>query len=225
MGGNGWLVAGLVAAYLLVMVYASYYIGSGFYVRAICSFATTENEIALTFDDGPDNVQTPVILDLLKEAGFQASFFCIGKKIDENSIIVKRMIDEGHLIGNHSFNHSHNFPMLSSAKIRAELMRTNEVIERHTGTKNYWFRPPFGVTNPMIYRGLKGMNLKVAGWNIRSLDTTNRNKEAVLERITSRLKKGDIVLLHDTSANVIWVLKELIEYMKQNGYKSVALPL
>ena len=100
---------------------------------------------------------------------------------------------------------------------------TNQVIKQHTGKPNRFFRPPYGVTNPFVSRAISGLFEKVIGWNVRSLDTTNRTKEQVLKRITRDVKPGQIILLHDTSEFVVQILQELILHLKQEGYTSVAL--
>jgi len=222
LGLNGWYVALLIFIYSLVMVYASAYIGSGFYVKAICGFQTEGREVAITFDDGPDE-KTEQILDLLNEAGFKASFFCIGHKMETHPKLTQRIVDDGHVLGNHTWSHDSLFPLFLPAKIKQELVRTNTLIEQHTGQVNAFFRPPYGVTNPFVSRGMRSLFKKVIGWNVRSLDTTNRSKEQVLHRITKNLQPGQIILLHDTSQFVVQILQELITYLKQEGYTSVAL--
>jgi len=222
LGLSVWYVTLTIFIYSLVMVYASAYIGSGFYVKAICQFQTDAREVAITFDDGPDE-KTEQILDMLKEAGFKASFFCIGQKMEKHPRLTQRIVDDGHLLGNHTWSHDSMFPLFLPARINQELVRTNTLIEQHTGQANLFFRPPYGVTNPFVSRGIRGIFKKVIGWNVRSLDTTNRSKEQVLRRITKNLQPGQIILLHDTSQFVVQILHELIIYLKQEGYTSVAL--
>lgn len=222
LGLSMWYVALAIFIYSLVMVYASAYIGSGFYVKAICHFQTQAREVAITFDDGPDD-KTEQILDLLHEAGFKASFFCIGQKMEKHPKLTQRIVDDGHLLGNHTWSHHSRFPLFLPSKIKQELVRTNTLIEQHTRQPNVFFRPPYGVSNPFVSRGIRGLFKKVIGWNVRSLDTTNRSKEQVLHRITKNLQPGQIILLHDTSQFVVQILQELITHLKQEGYTSVAL--
>ncbi|MBI9063707.1 MAG: polysaccharide deacetylase family protein [Marinilabiliaceae bacterium] len=221
-GLSVWYVTLTIFIYSLVMVYASAYIGSGFYAKAICHFQTDAREVAITFDDGPDE-KTEQILELLKEAGFKASFFCIGQKMEKHPRLTERIVDDGHLLGNHTWSHDSMFPLFLPARINQELVRTNNIIEQHIGQANVFFRPPYGVTNPFVSRGIRGIFQKVIGWNVRSLDTTNRSKEQVLHRITKNLQPGQIILLHDTSQFVVQILQELIIHLKQEGYTSVAL--
>jgi len=222
LGLSMWYVVLTIFIYTLVMVYASANIGSGFYVKAVSRFKTDAKEIAITFDDGPD-AKTGQILDMLAEAGFNASFFAIGHKVEINPSLTQRIVNEGHLLGNHSWSHSSLFPLFLPSKIKQELVQTNTIIEQYTGIPNVFFRPPYGVTNPFVSRGVRGLFKNVIGWNVRSLDTTKRSKEQVLRRITRNLQPGQIILLHDTSEFVVQILQGLITHLKQEGYTSVAL--
>lgn len=222
--GGAWAALPLVLVYLSVLVYASWYVGSGFYVSAECKLHNHgRDEVALTFDDGPDPVQTPIILDKLRAAGFRATFFCIGEKIAAYPDVVERMVVEGHSVGNHTFHHGYNFPMLGADKMKDELQRTQTLVEQLTQRPCVLFRPPFGVTNPLLHVALHGMCFRVIGWNVRSLDTTALPREKVLERVTKRLCEGDIVLMHDTSEDIGNLLDGVIGFMKAKGLKSVAI--
>ena len=106
---------------LSFLVYASYSIQSGIYLRSFCKKRTTEKVVALTFDDGPDPIQTPKVLKVLKEYQATACFFCIGHKIKGNEALLKSMVTEGHLIGNHSYSHSGLFPLYGLSKMKKDL--------------------------------------------------------------------------------------------------------
>jgi peptidoglycan/xylan/chitin deacetylase (PgdA/CDA1 family) len=218
-----WIFGAGAIGYSVLLIYASACIQSGFYVKATCHLSVNQPVVALTFDDGPAPVQTPIILDLLKEAGFKATFFCIGEKIKQHPQLAQRIVNEGHAIGNHTFKHSNLFPLSMPSTIKKELIDTQSIIDNIDPKNHRLFRPPYGVTNPLIYFGLRGLNLKVTGWNCRSLDTTKRNEDQVLHCITRNLKAGDIILLHDTSKNVIGVLKQLIPHLKDNNLTSISL--
>jgi peptidoglycan/xylan/chitin deacetylase (PgdA/CDA1 family) len=220
---NWWLFALLLVIYLGILGYASATIQTGFYLSAQCRFKPSGKEVALTFDDGPDPIQTPVILDLLKTAGFKATFFCVGEHLKNHPELVKKIIAEGHTIGNHTYSHSNGFPLFSAKKMKTEIEATQKLIEQFYPAEEQWFRPPFGVTNPTLAKALKNTNLKIAGWSIRSFDTKNLPKEKILNRITSKLKPGEIILMHDTSQHIEWILTQLIKFMQKEGYTSVSL--
>src|SRR5690606_17833233 len=107
------------------------------------------------FDDGPHPDFTPQILKLLRQHNAKATFFCIGKKVAQHPEIVKGIIAEGHIIGNHTYSHTKAFGFLSTKKVTDELQTTEETIERLTGLKTKLYRPAFGVTNPNISTAVK----------------------------------------------------------------------
>ncbi len=216
------LAVGIIFSYTLFLFWASANIRSGVYVRTFNRAPHQMNKIALTFDDGPD-LQTKEVLDLLKLWEVKATFFLIGMKIASHKEVVKRMVQEGHAIGNHSWMHSSLFPLQGSKRIRTSLVETRRAIEQVTGVPNNLFRPPFGVTNPIIAKALKGLSFKVVGWSVRSLDTKNEPTEVVFKRIQSKIKGGDIILLHDTSKNIIPLLTELLPWLKSLNYELVTV--
>ena len=113
------------------------------------------------------------------------------------------------------------FRIFSSEKIVAELKQTNSILKEITGKEIKMFRPPFGVTNPNIKKALKNTGHFSIGWSKRSLDTTNLSEEKIWKRITSRLKKGDIILLHDTNAKTVAVLEQLLLTLQPHKLHSV----
>jgi peptidoglycan/xylan/chitin deacetylase (PgdA/CDA1 family) len=182
-----------------------------------------EDKIAITFDDGPHKKNTPKLLDLLKKHKAKASFFLIGSNISENKKIAEKIFADGHLIGNHSYFHSKLFPLKLPNRIRKELEKAQEEIRKTTFQENQYFRPPYGVTNPFVAKGILRFNFKVIGWSIRSFDTTNKSKESILKRITKNLKGGDIILLHDRTVHVCWLTEGILKYLKKNKLKAVTV--
>ncbi|MEI7596280.1 MAG: polysaccharide deacetylase family protein [Bacteroidota bacterium] len=198
-------------------------INSQLFVKTYCSNPRQNNKIAITFDDGPDAEKTSKILDILLEYNIKASFFFVGNKIKNSPKIAARAHSEGHLIGGHSYSHSNLFPLFNSKKIRKEIIDTQDIIFSATGFKSNYFRPPFGVTNPLIAKALKAIDIKTIGWSIRSLDTLNGSSTIVVDRIKKQIKSGDIILLHDTSNNIIEILKELLDYFKEKNIKPITI--
>jgi peptidoglycan/xylan/chitin deacetylase (PgdA/CDA1 family) len=209
--------------FILVIAFGSSRISTGMFIRAICKGDPGRYQVAITFDDGPDPVRSPEILEILQRHNCQASFFLTGEKVKGNESILRDMVEAGHTIGNHSFSHSTLFPFFSARNIAGEILSTNQVIERLTGRKVLYFRPPFGVTNPNISRGLRGLEMKVVGWSIRSYDTRNESEEVVLRRISGRLKGGAIILLHETSEKILEILEQLLELLEYRGLEAVSL--
>lgn len=208
--------------YFLIVGYSSYFICSQFYIPAICFFTTSKKEIALTFDDGP-NERTIKILDVLKKYNVKASFFCIGKHIPGNEEIIKRIDSDGHSIGIHSYSHKGLFPLYSIKKIKQEIHKTEEEIGKNIGKKALMFRPPFGVLNPLVASGTRKANKKVIGWSIRTLDTVKGDSETIINKVKKRLAPGKIVLLHDTTDGIDVALESLINYLISQDYSIVGL--
>ena len=234
----------LVCSIVLFLVYASSSIQAGIYVKSICSFAPSqgnsakveeENEkcLFLSFDDGPDPVQTPKILSVLEKYNIKALFFLIGEKIDKHEDTALSIIRAGHLAGSHSYSHNPYYPIWGYRKIKADLelgqKRIAELLHKSgnaqgTAIASNLFRPPFGVTNPPIARAIKSLGLQSIGWSIRSFDTkydlsNRRERQKVISRICASLKPGAIILLHDRLECSHILLEELICAIEKEGYK------
>ena len=212
----------VIAVYMVVVAYGSSIISSGYHLKAICSGSTKEKVVAITFDDGPHPV-TMTILDVLKQHNAKAAFFCIGKNIEEYPEIMRRIVAEGHTIGNHSYSHTRTFDFYRKNRVVDELKKTDALLEQFSGKRNIYFRPPYGVTNPSIRRAVAETKHKVIGWNIRSLDTLIKDRETLLMRIKSMITPGGIVLLHDTSEHTAEALEELLKFLADNKYRVVPL--
>lgn len=207
--------------YISLLVLGAINIQWDFYIRSL-HHGKNKKWITLTFDDGPAT-ETSAILDILKEQQVAATFFTIGKNVRQYPEIAKRWHNEGHLIGNHSYNHGFNFDWQSTAKMQEEIKATNVVIEKITGIKTKLFRPPYGVTNPNLARAIRQCEMHSIGWSIRSFDTTAKDPEKLLARILQKTKGGDIILLHDSMSITGNILTEMIVKLRQKGYSFVRL--
>lgn len=172
-------------------------------------------EVILTFDDGPDPVQTPRILDTLSKYDIKAIFFVIGRKAQEHPEIIRRIISEGHVVGNHTQNHSLFFALHRSKKVATEIDQFTVNIEPLVSGKISIFRPPIGYTNPKIARALRKRKFKIVAWSVRSYDSF-KNREALLKRLM-KTKPGSIVLLHDNLERTADILEKYIIQVQANG--------
>lgn len=214
-----WLIVTAAITVLLIMVWASADISSGIYLKSFCRKSTTEKILTLTFDDGPDEIMTPKVLDVLKQYNIKATFFLIGNKTVQHPQIVKRLIAEGHSIGNHTDSHKGIFPLSSAKVVDTELRNCSDAIADISGVEPKLFRPPFGVTNPIIGRVVRCSGLNSIGWSIRSLDTlSRRTREDVCSRIIRQLHPGAIILLHDRCNDADVLLQMLIPRIIEKGY-------
>jgi len=152
-----------------------------------------------------------------------ATFFVIGKNIQGNENILKRMDEEGHCIGSHSYTHSFYLDFKSLQGFKDELNMTSESVFKIIGKRMKLFRPPYGVTTPNLAKASKALNYNIIGWSIRSFDTTKDSMQTITMRVQSQIKPGAIILFHDTSDKTIEVLKQTLSFAKENGYKIVSI--
>jgi peptidoglycan/xylan/chitin deacetylase (PgdA/CDA1 family) len=214
----------LIGVWLIITILGSTQIGLNYHFKSWNSNRTIrENQVAISFDDGPNPNFTPQVLSLLKRFNAKATFFCIGKNAESHPLLVKEIIDQGHTIGNHTYTHSNSFGFLSTEKVISELEKTNEIIYSLTRLKLRLYRPAFGITNPRIKKAMKHTGLISIGWSIRSLDTIIYSQKKILKRVTRRLKKGDIILLHDSSARTVAVLEHLLIFLQANNLQPVTV--
>lgn len=164
-------ILAIVLSITVFMVWASASIRSGVYVRAFCREKTDRKVVYLTFDDGPHPPETERVLDVLRERGARATFFLIGSKVSGNEAVLRRMLEEGHALGLHTYSHAGTFPLLSFDKMLADVNEGKRAVESVAGKKISLFRPPFGVTNPTISKVVRTLGLQTVGWDVRSFDT------------------------------------------------------
>lgn len=222
----------IVPWYLLVLwllfwlgltILGSFDIRRNYFLKALHQKkGSSKNEIALTFDDGPD-YNTNQILDLLQKYQMKATFFCIGTQVEKHPEIASRIVNEGHIIGNHTYTHTSKMGFLSREKLINEIEKCNDVIEKTTGRKTMLYRPPFGVTNPNVAKAVEKNGLTVIGWNVRSLDTMITCEEKLLKRLLQRISAGSIVLLHDNRSVTLQTLEQLLIILQKKQLTSVTV--
>jgi peptidoglycan/xylan/chitin deacetylase (PgdA/CDA1 family) len=208
--------------FLILKIYGSFFISSNFYLNALCRGDRSSNSIAITFDDGPTLGGTDRVLQILKEKNVKATFFCIGRNVANVEWLLRQMDADGHLIGNHTFNHAKWFDLQSPEKMREELVKTDDAISLAINKKPKLFRPPYGVTNPNLARAV-GDGYQTIGWSVRSFDTASKDKNRIWKRVTKKLKGGDIVLFHDRCEITIELLPKFIDHVSNAGLKIVPL--
>lgn len=192
----------------------------------ICWGAHDRKRVALTFDDGPDERSTPALLELLRERGVRAAFFGVGKRVAAHPEIAAQIVREGHLLENHSYNHSNATNFFTVPHLRAELDRAQESIRSATGVAPKCFRPPMGLSNPRVFRAARETGLQVIGWSARGLDTKLTDPENIVSRICRRVKPGAIILLHDGNIpadRLLTTVKTLLDRLRTLDYEVVRL--
>lgn len=214
----------LIVVVHIFLVWASADVGSNIYVNAYCKAKCNERYVTLTFDDGPDVKNSAKVLDVLKRHNIRATFFLWGERVEREPQLVARMVAEGHIVANHTQSHTAAFTIGNRARVVDEIKRCSDAIYRVAGVRPLLFRPPFGVTTPLIGRVIKDMELKVIGWSVRSYDTLHRRtRKSVVDGVMRKIHPGAIILLHDRCNNVDELLEMLIKEGTERGYRFVAL--
>ena len=173
-------------------------------------------DVLLTFDDGPHPDHTPLLLDILHRHQVKAMFFLIGLEAQKFPDIVKRIDDEGHIIGNHTWSHHIRTTFMPASAYFHELSLCTNLLESIIQTPIKYYRPPFGVLNPSIAKAVQRSNLAVVGWSLRSFDTLATNPNRLLRRLKRKVKSGDIILLQEKMDVTMEIIEEYILHLKQN---------
>lgn len=171
--------------------------------------------VALTFDDGPEPPYTERILDILGEFGAKATFFVVGSQVLHHPVLARRILDEGHLLGNHTHSHP-NLLLRAPGAAREELALASASIERVTGIWPQWFRPPFGFRYPWNVTQAARLGQATVTWSLNPRDFENPPPDVLAQRVLRQARSGDIVLMHDgmrdqscTVAALPTILREL----------------
>lgn len=187
--------------------------------------------VALTFDDGPNDPYTSEILDILKKENVHATFFLVGQNVDKNPELARRISEEGHVIGNHSYTHP-NMIMESDKNVRKEILKTEEAIVRATGVKPYLFRPPFGYDDPLTVRQSEKLGYVMVKWSLSARDWRKPGPTRIVSRVLRYTGNGTILLMHDGDklryggdrSQTVTALPALIHELHARGFEFVTVP-
>ena len=185
-----------LAGFLLLCAVAPFFPRFSFYVPTITRGKSGKKAVALTFDDGPDPKTTPELLRLLQKHGVTATFFVTGKKTSKHPELVKKILLQGHSIGNHTYAHDHLVFLRSSKLLMKEIESTQNTVGEF-GITPLAFRSPAGITSPRLPQVLKKLNLYNVAYSCRAIDGGNRWIGKLSKRILKRIRPDDIILLHD----------------------------
>lgn len=180
---------------------------------------TDSPKIAITFDDGPHPYYTEQLLDGLQERDVPATFFVTGKQAEAYPEVIKRMQDEGHLIGNHTYSHI-QLGKGNRERYIEELVKTNEVIKEITGEETQYVRPPYGSWDKSIEAELTMFPVL---WTIDPLDWCSDNVSCIVQKVTAKAGENDIILLHDQYKTTVTAAFEIIDELQAQGYEFVTV--
>ena len=195
-----------------------------FYNSALLTIAQPLNvsevkRVALTFDDGPHPAYTEQLLDGLKERGVVATFFVTGEHAELHPDIIKRMQDEGHLIGNHTYTHI-QLTKSNREKFKQELVKTNEVLQEITGEEVLYVRPPYGAWDKKLETEL---NMFPILWTIDPLDWCKSNASCIAQAVLKKVGENDIILMHDYYKSSVEAALMVVDELQKQGYEFVTV--
>ncbi len=191
-----------------------------------------DKAVALTFDDGPSPEWTPRVLDALKRAGVKATFFMIGEYVERYPEVAKRVVREGHEIGNHTYDH-HVLIYYTMNELEREILAAEGAIKKVTGRKTVYFRPPKALITAAEKNKIKEMGYKIILWTLNSKDWVTFDDKYIIRYIMRRVRPGDIILFHDAGgffsteggdrSETVNTIPRLVEKLKEKGYKCITI--
>ncbi|UOF91329.1 polysaccharide deacetylase family protein [Fodinisporobacter ferrooxydans] len=185
--------------------------------------------VSLTFDDAPDDTFTPRVLDVLKQVNVKGTFFVIGERAAAHPDIMKRIVEEGHVIGNHTWNHP-NLTKITKQEQAYQLDHTENVIDQITGVRTALFRPPYGALNPEVIEVLIKRKYKIIYWNVDSLDWMGLTGPQVTANILAHTRAGSIILQHaaggkgEDLSGTIAAIPYFVQTLRSEGFTFVTIP-
>jgi peptidoglycan-N-acetylglucosamine deacetylase len=193
--------------------------------------ATPANVVALTFDDGPSALYTPQILDILKKNGVHATFFVIGENVEKHPSLVKREVDEGNCVGNHTWSHPLNAPLETKKQLGGQILRTDSAVFRAAGVHTSLLRPPHGWESPWMVKNAEALGYDLVTWTVDAKDWRHPASNVIIKQAEHANGKSAIVLLHDglglksdpQQGNTLKALQEIIDDFKSRGYSFVTI--
>jgi len=188
-------------------------------------------QLALTYDDGPNDPHTQRLLDVLSRHDVHATFFLVGRYVQQRPDIVRELVKAGHVVGNHTFTH----PLLtfkSAQELRSQLENCDRALTDAVGEHSNLFRPPFGGRRPAVLRIARRMGLEPIMWNVTGYDWNPTSPEQIERKVVSQVRGGNVILLHDGGHRdfgadrscTVAATDRLIPRFKSEGYEFVTIP-
>jgi peptidoglycan/xylan/chitin deacetylase (PgdA/CDA1 family) len=224
-------LTGAISAAALAAGYQSMAPTGQWYGQTFTGLPHGSRQIALTYDDGPNDPHTLRLLEILAKHGVRATFFLIGRYVRQRPDIAREIVQAGHIVGNHTFTH----PLLifkSEKEIRQQLSECRDALQDAIGEPSNLFRPPFGGRRPAVLRVARELGLEAIMWNVTGYDW-NAPPAAVIERkVAKQIRGGDVILLHDGGhkqmgadrSQTVIATDRLIARHKTEGYEFVSVP-
>jgi peptidoglycan/xylan/chitin deacetylase (PgdA/CDA1 family) len=227
----GFALTAVSSAAAVAAGYQSMAPAGQWYGQTFTGLAHGSRQIALTYDDGPNDPHTLRLLEVLARHAVNATFFLIGRYVQQRPEIVREIVQAGHVVGNHTFTH----PLLtfkSKAEIRQELSHCRSALQDAIGEPSNLFRPPFGGRRPAVLRVARGLGLEPIMWNVTGYDWNAPPAEAIERKVAKQIRGGDVILLHDgghkqmgaARSQTVIATDRLIARYKAEGYEFATVP-
>jgi peptidoglycan/xylan/chitin deacetylase (PgdA/CDA1 family) len=222
-------VAGLAVAGLAA--HGTWHRNSWIFGPVLNRLPGTDNVVSITFDDGPNPIATPLILDVLQSRGTSATFFVLGRHADRWPELVKRIADEGHQLGNHGYFHR-KLHRRTPGYVRDDLTRGADAIERASGVRPRVFRAPHGFRNPWVTPIANSLGERTIGWTLGVWDSARPGVDEIVRRTLAGMRAGSILLLHDGDGydaggdrlQTAAALPQIIDGLLGRGFRLAVLP-
>jgi peptidoglycan-N-acetylglucosamine deacetylase len=200
------------------------------YGRTFVRLDRKSRKLALTYDDGPNDPHTFKLLEVLAKHDVRATFFLIGRHVEKRPDIVRQLAQSGHVIGNHTYTHP-NLIFCSAAQTKIQIQECTAALTEAVGDHSRLFRPPFGGRRPSTLRVVRSLGLQPVMWNITGWDWKAPPAEQIVQKVSSKIRGGDVILLHDGDdgkmgadrSQTVIATDRLIERYKNEGYEFVTV--
>jgi len=201
------------------------------YGRTFTGLSRGTKQLALTYDDGPNDPHTLRLLEVLAKHNVRATFFLIGRYAEQRPDIARELARAGHAVGNHTFSHP-NLIFVSAERTRKELADCQQALLEATGERPRLFRPPFGGRRPGTLQVARALGLEPVMWNVTGHDWTAPSADIIVARVSRQIRGGDVILLHDGShvrmganrSQTVIATDRIIAQYKAEGYEFVTIP-
>lgn len=226
---------GLTVGIGTALVYAGYNCmapRSQLFGRTFIGNGPQSRDLSLTFDDGPNDPCTFRLLEILSKYEIKATFFCIGRYVDQRPDIVREVIAQGHVVANHTYTHP-NLIFQSQRETREELDRCNQALTNAVGDRHLkLFRPPFGARRPATLRTIRKAGYEPIMWNVTAYDWRAKTADEIERNVYRQVRGGDVVLLHDGGhlefgadrSRTVEATRRIIVRYREEGYTFVTVP-
>jgi peptidoglycan-N-acetylglucosamine deacetylase len=227
----GYMVTAAAVAAASAAGYQSMAPTGQWFGRTFAGLGRGSKQLALTYDDGPNDPHTLRLLEVLARHHVQATFFLIGRYVEQRPDIVRDLVKAGHVVGNHTFTH----PLLifkSERELRTQLDKCDRALTNAVGEHSNLFRPPFGGRRPAVLRVARQRGLEPIMWNVTGYDWNAPSAEHIERKVTSQVRGGNVILLHDGGhrdfgadrSYTVTATDRLISRYQAEGYEFVTIP-